>query len=153
MRQCQTCDSEHLQQYSGGLDEAVVFAERTKEEFMSMPRDRRKQKRRMPPIHPGEFLREDFLIPLGMTARMLACEIKMPEGRVVGIVKERQGLDGDICLRLARFFRMSPEFWMNIQKEYELETALLDWPRICKEVRMHPNDPKTGGLKVPMISA
>ena len=105
------------------------------------------------PIHPGEFLREEFLIPLGMTARMLASKIKMPEGRVVGIVKERRGLDGDICLRLARFFQMSPEFWMNIQKDYELETAVLDWPRICKEVSMHPNDPQTGSLKAPRISA
>ncbi len=106
-----------------------------------------------PPLHPGEMLREEFLIPLGMTARVLASKIKIPEGRVVDIVKERRGLDGDICLRLARFFRMSPEFWMNIQKDYELETALLNWPRICNEVRIHPNDPKTSGLKVPRISA
>jgi addiction module HigA family antidote len=104
-------------------------------------------------IHHGEFLREDFLIPLRMTARILAKEIKEPEHRVVAIVKERLGLDGDLCLRLARFFRMTPEFWMNIQKDYELETARRDWPRICKEVRMHPKDRKTGGLKVPKISA
>ena len=117
---------------------------------MSIPR---KKGRLMPPIHPGEMLREEFLIPLGMTAQMLAKEIKVAERRAVAIVKERQGLDGDLCMRLARFFRMTPEFWMNIQKAYELETALADWPRICKEVRMHPKDRKTGGLKVPTISA
>jgi addiction module HigA family antidote len=77
----------------------------------------------MPPLHPGEMLREDFLIPLRMTAKMLACEIKVPARRVVAIVEERRGLDGDLCMRLARFFRMSPEFWMNMQKGYELETA------------------------------
>jgi len=111
------------------------------------------RKLRREPLHPGEMLREEFLIPLRMTARMLAKEIKVPERRVVAIVKERRGLDGDLCLRLARFFRMTPEFWMNIQKDYELETARRDWPRICKEVRMHPKDRKTGGLKVPRISA
>ena len=105
----------------------------------------------MPQLHPGEMLREDFLIPLGMTARMLAGEIKVPERRVVAIVKERRGLDADMCLRLARFFRMTPEFWMNLEKDYELETAQRDWPRICKEVPMHPTDKKTGGLKVPKI--
>ncbi len=120
---------------------------------MSIPRNPRKQKRRMPPLHPGEMLREEFLIPLGMKARRLAREIKMPERRVVAIVKERKGLDGELCLRLARFFRMSPEFWMNCQKDFELETVRADWPRICKEVRMHPLDRKTGSLKVPKISA
>jgi len=113
---------------------------------MSIPR---KTGRLMPPLHPGEMLREDFLIPLRMTAKMLAAEIKVPERRVVAIVKERQGLDADLCLRLARYFRMSPEFWMNLQKDYELETARQHWPMICKEVPMHPKDRKTGGLKVP----
>jgi addiction module HigA family antidote len=107
----------------------------------------------MPPLHPGEMLREEFLIPLRMTAKMLAREIKVPERRVIAIVKERRGLDGDLCMRLARFFRMSPEFWMNLQKAYELETARRDWPRICKEVPMHPKDRKTGELKVPKMNA
>jgi addiction module HigA family antidote len=114
---------------------------------MSIPRKRGELM--MPPLHPGEMLREEFLIPLGMTAQMLAKEIKASEGRVVAIVKERRGLDAEMCLRLARFFRMTPEFWMNLQKAYELETARLDWPRVCKEVRIHPKDRKTGGLKVP----
>lgn len=105
------------------------------------------------PLHPGEMLREEFLIPLGMTAQMLAKEIKVPERRVIAIVKEGRGLDADLCLRLARFFRMTPEFWMNMQKDYELETARRDWPRICKEVRLHPLDRKIGGLKEPKISA
>ncbi len=93
-------------------------------------------------IHPGEFLREDFLNLLGMTGEMLAREIKVPKARV----------DADLCLRLARYFRMTPEFWMNLQKGYELEMAQLDWPRICKEVTMHPRDRKSGGLKVAKIA-
>lgn len=99
-------------------------------------------------LHPGEMLREDFLIPLQMTPRMLADEIKVPERRVVAIVKEQRSLDADLCLRLARFFRMSPQFWMNLQKAYELEMVMRDWPRIRREVPMHPRDRKTGALKV-----
>jgi len=139
-----------------GLEQALAIAQGTADpstyvvhearEFMTK---KRKTKRIVPPIHPGEFLREDFLIPLGMTARMLAKEIKVPERHVVAIVKERRGLDADICLRLARFFRMTPEFWMNLEKAFELETARQDSPAICKEVPMHPKDRKTGGLKVP----
>jgi addiction module HigA family antidote len=113
---------------------------------------REKGERTMLPIHPGEFLREDFLIPLRMTAKMLAGEIKVAERRVVAIVKERQGLDGDLCMRLARFFRMTPDFRMNMQKAYELETARGDWPRICKEVPMHPKNRRTGELKVAKIA-
>lgn len=143
-----------------GLEQALAHAQGTADpstyvvhdasEFMSK---KRKPKKLMPPIHPGEFLREDFLIPLGMTARMLASEIKMPERRVVAIVKERRGLDADMCLRLARFFRMTPEFWMNMEKAFELETARQDWPAICREVRLHPQDRKTGGLKIPKVCA
>ncbi|MDR3738393.1 MAG: HigA family addiction module antitoxin [Terracidiphilus sp.] len=113
---------------------------------------KRKTKKLRPPIHPGEFLREDFLIPLGMTAQMLAREIKVPERRVVAIVKERRALDADLCLRLARFFRMPPEFWMNLEKDFELETARQDWPRICKEVPLHPRNRKTGELKARQIA-
>jgi addiction module HigA family antidote len=138
-----------------GLEQALAHANGTADpstyvvhdasEFM---KKKRKPKKLIPPLHPGEMLREDFLIPLAMTPRMLAREIKVPERRVVAIVKGRRGLDADICLRLARFFRMTPEFWMNIEKDFELETARQDWPRICKEVPLNPQDRKTGVLKV-----
>jgi antitoxin HigA-1 len=120
-----------------------------KESPMALSEDlnRAKQKKRMPPIHPGEFLREDFLIPLRMTAQMLAKEIKIPERRVIAIVKERRGLDADLCFRLSRFLGMSPEFWMNAEKAFELEAARADWPRICKEIGRHPRDRRTGELK------
>jgi addiction module HigA family antidote len=108
----------------------------------------RKANERGVPIHPGGSLREDFLVLLQMTPQMLASEIKVPVRRVVAIVREKRGLDADLCLRLARFFRMSPEFWMGTQRDHELEVARADWRRICKEVRMHPKDRETGGLKV-----
>ena len=91
-----------------GLEQALAIAQGTADPRTYVVHDasefrlkKRKTKKLLPPIHPGEFLREDFLIPLGMTARMLAREIKVPEGRVVAIVKERRGLDADMCLRLA----------------------------------------------------
>ena len=103
------------------------------------------------PLHPGEMIREEFLIPLGMTPRMLVKEIKVPERLVIAIVKEKKGLDGERCLRLARFFRMTPEFWMNCQKHFELQSAVRNWRRICKEVKRHPKDRKTGALRLPNI--
>jgi addiction module HigA family antidote len=140
-----------------GLKQALAYAEGTADEsqfvvhcFKRRGLTPRKKGRLMPPLHPGEMLREDFLIPLRMTAKMLASEIKVPARRVVAIVEERRGLDAEMCLRLARYFRMSPDFWMNMQKSCELETAMENWPMICKEVPMHPKDRKTGGLKIPI---
>lgn len=137
-----------------GLEQALAYAQGTADRsrykvhvFVREKPEPRKAKKRMPPIHPGEFLREDFLISLGMTAQMLAKEIKVPERRVIAIVKERRGLDADLCFRLSRFLGMSPEFWMNAEKNYELETARDDWPRICKEIGRHPRDRRTGELK------
>jgi len=101
------------------------------------------------PLHPGDLIREEFLIPLGMTPRMLARKIRVPERPVIAIVRERQGLDGEMCLRLARFFRMRPEFWMNCQKGFELQEAAPKWRQIRKQVPMHPKDRKTGALKMP----
>jgi addiction module HigA family antidote len=142
-----------------GLEQALAYEQGTADEsqygvhvFERRGSMLSKKRKLMPPLHPGEMLREEFLIPLGMTAQMLAHEIKVPERRVVAIVKERRGLDGDLCMRLARFFRMTPEFWMNMQKGYELETARQDWPRICKEVPMHPTNRRTGELKVAKLA-
>ncbi|RUU52057.1 HigA family addiction module antitoxin [Mesorhizobium sp. M2C.T.Ca.TU.002.02.1.1] len=74
------------------------------------------------PIHPGEFLREEYLVPLGMSAGALAKKLNLPRTRIERIVKEEVGLTPDTALRLARFFNTTPEFWMNFQKSYELET-------------------------------
>ncbi|RWM29313.1 HigA family addiction module antitoxin [Mesorhizobium sp.] len=74
------------------------------------------------PIHPGEFLREEYLVPLDMSAGALAKKLNLPRTRIERIVKEEVGLTPDTALRLARFFNTTPEFWMNFQKAYELET-------------------------------
>jgi addiction module HigA family antidote len=74
------------------------------------------------PVHPGEFLREEYLVPLNMSAGALARKLNLPRTRIERIVKEEIGITPDTALRLARFFNTTPEFWMNFQQSYELET-------------------------------
>lgn len=91
---------------------------------------------RMRPIHPGEILREEFLVPLGMSASRLARRLHVPPNRITGIVKGARAVTADTALRLARFFGTSPELWMNLQKTYELRSAEEDvGPTIAREVR------------------
>ena len=75
----------------------------------------------MRPIHPGEILREEFLVPLGMTAHALALEFKVPAPRINDIVRERRAITPDTALRLARYFGNTPQFWMNLQSGYDLK--------------------------------
>jgi addiction module HigA family antidote len=77
----------------------------------------------VPPIHPGETLREDFLKPLGLTANRLAMELQVPVTRVNDIVRGKRSITADTALRLARYFETTPQFWMNLQANYELELA------------------------------
>jgi addiction module HigA family antidote len=72
------------------------------------------------PVHPGEMLREEFMRPLGISINGLALELHVPVTRVSEIVNERRGITADTALRLARYFGTSADFWMNIQKDYEL---------------------------------
>jgi addiction module HigA family antidote len=74
------------------------------------------------PLHPGEFLREEYLVPLKMSAGSLARKLNLPRTRIERIAKEEIGITPDTALRLARFFDTTPEFWMNFQQAYELET-------------------------------
>ena len=74
------------------------------------------------PVHPGETLRED-LVALGMSAAELARRIEVPVNRVTQILNGRRSITGDTALRLGRFFGTSGEFWLNIQKLYELRRA------------------------------
>jgi antitoxin HigA-1 len=78
---------------------------------------------KMRPIHPGEILREEFLIPLGMSAHALALELKVPAPRINDIVSERRAITPDTALRLARYFGNTPQFWLNLQTSYDLKIA------------------------------
>jgi len=109
---------------------------------------RRRHKRQLPPIHPGEMLREEFMVPMGLSANALAIAIGVPATRIGEIVNERRGISGDTALRLARYFRMSAEFWMNMQSDYELESArYLVKQDVLRSIRPAPIDKKTGALK------
>ena len=84
---------------------------------------RRKPKKVRPPIYPGEILFEEFLKPFGISANKLARELRVPSNRIVKIVNGERGITADTALRLARFFNMTPDFWMNLQSHYDLEKA------------------------------
>ena len=76
-----------------------------------------------PPIHPGETLREDFLKPLGLSASRLAMELLVPVTRINDIVRCKRAITADTALRLARYFGTTPQFWTNLQANYDLEVA------------------------------
>jgi addiction module HigA family antidote len=80
-------------------------------------------KDRLPPIHPGEILREEFLSPLGMSAHQLALALRVPASRINDIVNERRGITADTALRLSRYFGTTSRFWMNMQASWELEVT------------------------------
>ncbi|AKG09358.1 virulence factor [Moraxella bovoculi] len=77
----------------------------------------------MRPVHAGEVLREEYLIPLGMSATALAKALGVTPARINDIVRQRRGITADTALRLARYFGGSPEFWLNLQMTYELRLA------------------------------
>jgi antitoxin HigA-1 len=79
--------------------------------------------RRLPPVHPGEMLREEFLTPLGISVYALANAIKVPRSRVNDIVLGRRSITTDTALRLGRYFGTTPEFWINLQAQYDLDIA------------------------------
>lgn len=80
-------------------------------------------KNNMRPIHPGEILREEFLIPLDMSVNALATALRVPATRLHEIVKERRGITADTALRLARYFGGDAQSWINMQSSYDLKVA------------------------------
>jgi addiction module HigA family antidote len=98
------------------------------------------EKRNMSPnwkIHPGEILREEFLKPMGMSANELARSIHVPAPRINDIVLERRGITADTAVRLARFFGMSEEFWMNLQLQYEVRAARQRLRSTIRKIQPH----------------
>ncbi len=76
---------------------------------------------RLPPVHPGEILREDLMDPLGLSINGLARHLRVPVTRMSEIVNGRRSITADTALRLARYFGSSPQFWMNLQAAYDLD--------------------------------
>jgi antitoxin HigA-1 len=89
----------------------------------------------MRPVHPGEILREDFLVPLGMSANALAKALSIPAPRINDVVRERRGITADTAMRLARYFGGDARSWMNLQAAYDLRLAEIEnAKRIEKEI-------------------
>jgi addiction module HigA family antidote len=77
----------------------------------------------LPPIHPGEVLKEEFMKPLGLSANALAGVLRVPPNRISAIVKADRSVTADTALRLARALGTTPDFWLNLQKQYDLDCA------------------------------
>ncbi|MBB4267999.1 HigA family addiction module antitoxin [Roseospira visakhapatnamensis] len=82
--------------------------------------------RDLPPVHPGEQLREEFMAPLNLSAYALAKATHVPVSRIQAIIAEQRAITGDTALRLARYFGTTPEFWLNLQRDYDLEQARIE---------------------------
>lgn len=91
---------------------------------------------RQPPVHPGEILREEFLVPLGISMYRLAKDAGMPADRVGRLVHGTRAFSADTALRLAAYFNTTAEFWMNLQARYDLEVARdSSGPRAFSKIR------------------
>ena len=79
--------------------------------------------RLLPPIHPGEVLKEEFMLPLRLSANALARTLRVPTNRISAIVNADRRITADTALRLAKAFGTTPDFWLNLQKQYDLDCA------------------------------
>lgn len=79
--------------------------------------------KKLKPVHPGEILREEFMLPRGLSMNKMAIDLRVPVTRIAEIYHERRGITTDTALRLAVYFKTSAAFWVNLQWRYELELA------------------------------
>lgn len=91
------------------------------------------------PVHPGEILKEDFMDPLNMTSANLAHDLDVPANRISQILQGKRSITVDTALRLERYFKVSAEFWLNLQKDFDLEMGKdLLWGKIQQDVKPTP---------------
>jgi len=96
-----------------------------------------RKKKKLKPVHPGEILREEFMKPLGLSMNRMALDLRVPLTRIADIFHERRGITADTALRLARYFKTAPTFWLNLQTRYDLEVmGGSEAERIARDV--HP---------------
>jgi antitoxin HigA-1 len=92
--------------------------------------------KKLRPVHPGEILREEFMVPRGLSMNKIAMDLRVPVTRIAEIYHERRGITTDTALRLARYFNTSAVFWVNLQSRYELGIAEgTEGARIARDVR------------------
>ena len=88
----------------------------------------------MRPIHPGEVLREEFIVPLGMNAHSLAMALQVPAPRINDVVRERRAITVDTALRLAKYFGTSAEFWLGLQTDYDMAIARTSMTKVLARI-------------------
>jgi addiction module HigA family antidote len=93
--------------------------------------------KRLPPVHPGEILREEFLVPLGLSPYAVARACGVPRTRIERLAREETPITADTALRLARYFGTTPAFWMGIQAQHDLERAQDDVAKELKRIAPH----------------
>jgi antitoxin HigA-1 len=99
--------------------------------------------KKLKPVHPGEILSEDFMKPYGLSMNRLALDLRVPVTRIADIVAERRGISPNTALRLARYFKTTAQFWLNLQTKHDLEVAEDEaLARIEREV--HPLETTVG---------
>jgi addiction module HigA family antidote len=91
---------------------------------------------KLTPVHPGEILTDEFLIPLGITKNKLAIDLGIPASRIDQIAKGKRSITADTAFRLSLYFGNSAEFWMNLQSSYDLKTERMRLPEIKRQVRI-----------------
>jgi len=89
--------------------------------------------RRLPSVAPGEILREEFLVPMALSARALARDLDVPANRITEILRGSRAITADTALRLSRRFGVSAEFWLNLQTAHDLEKARRNWRRAAAQ--------------------
>ena len=91
------------------------------------------------PTHPGEMLREEFLIPMNLTQKQLADSIKVPYQRINEIISGKRGVTPSTALRLAKYFGMSADFWLNLQIKFDLCLVQKKEKQVLERIRQMPN--------------
>jgi len=95
-------------------------------------------KHKMKPVHPGEILSEEFLKPMGISQNRVALDIRVPARRINEIVRGMRRITPDTALRLAKYFGVTPQFWLGLQMDYDLDVATDELSeKIEKEVNVH----------------
>lgn len=89
--------------------------------------------------HPGEILREEFMVPLDMSASALARELDVPANRVTSIINAERSVTADTAIRLGRYFGTTPQFWLNLQSDFDLSSALKEHGAQINQ-RVHPRE-------------
>jgi len=100
-------------------------------------------RKKIKPIHPGEILQDEFMIPMKLSQNQLARDLSVPPRRINEIIQGVRGISADTALRLARYFKMSPQFWLGLQMDYDLaiEEDRIS-KKLLKQVKIHEAHPK-----------